>query len=988
MALFWRNHHYSPMDSDVYIDPKEQGKLPYDTLQLILKSYQNASYVLNRKGNIIAFNQRLVDFLHYKPKEFFTCFSKLFVEPDVQRVEKYFEKAMEGELQSFRAALKKKDGETVNIQMLEIPIMLNDENAILTVLKEGDEALEEFNITQELAKEFDHLQKLGHFGLVEFDPSKDEYYWSDYVYHLLGITSNDPKPKLTLPLFLKFIHPEDRSTFKQLYEGLVEKGESFSLTFRIIRRDGTERVIHGQAVTKEVVNGQPSKLLGIILDITEKKEAENRLMEVTNRFLSIANEIDAVIWSLDPICNKVLYCSNSVKKILGVDVDFFMKVPSYWKICFHPEDMDKLENALNLLKEGTPLIDEYRMIRPDGEVIWTKVQMIPTINEFGEMIRLDSMIIDITEAKQYELKLQQMAHYDPLTSLPNGYSLSNDFPKWIDSAHLHQDMFAVFSIGIDRIKKINNTLGHLAGDAVIKQTAERIQKIVCDYGSIYRIGGDEFIALVKIDQDIDSYIQLAQDILDYVEAPLEIDQYEVYVTTSIGISFYPTEGITSDILLQCANAALYRAKKLGKNNYQIYTKSMNIMTLKDYYIEKELRKALENHQLYMEYQPRIDVKAKQVIGAEALLRWKHPEWGNVSPADFIPLAEEDEIINQISDWVLESVCSQIRKWMDDGLQFQFISVNISPKRLLKKGFYDFLVKTTTEKKIPPNLLEIEITESSLLIMDDYVQEQIIKIRDLGVRIALDDFGTSYTSINNIKNFPIDVLKIDKSFIQNIDKDHTDRIITQSLIQMAKGLNLRVVAEGVETQVQLNYLENYQCDEIQGFIYSPSVTDQKIEQLFVKRNMTPQQSAPSIQSEQRKYFRIEFPNPLLSNITITSIQNKQIKIGKTEVAVLNIGGGGLSFVSHLRLPSNDKIVYQFETELMGEKMVLQGNIVWGKEVKSNIYQYGLKFIVSEHEREKLISLLNIVQIQLRNKRIIRGSNFIPDDPIQFIEKTFL
>lgn len=449
-------------------------------------------------------------------------------------------------------------------------------------------------------------------------------------------------------------------------------------------------------------------------------------------------------------------------------------------------------------------------------------------------------------AENYEdMSIKQMASHDLLTRLRNRNAFMEDLNRWIDC---NGGMFAVFCFDLDSFQKMNDALGHRIGDKVLEKIAERLQEVIGKHGTVYRVGGDEFVALVKYGEKREPYVQLAQQIMEVIGRKMEVEEYEVFITTSIGLSFYPNDGEDPDTLFQVAEVALSRAKEFGKNNCQIYVSSMKRSTFKMYHLEKELRKALKNDGLSIEYQPRIEANTNQIVGAEALLRWHHPEWGTVLPSEFIPLAEEGGLINEIGDWVLRKVCEQIHEWQSQNIEVPTISINISAKRFLKKGLYETILQATTDHQIEPSQLEMEITELSLLLLNDLVLEQWRKIQNLGVRIALDDFGTGYSSINSLRKYPIDTLKIDRSFIQYLEENLIDQAIIKALIEMAHAMGTRVVAEGVETKSQLQFLQQYRCDEIQGFLFSKSLPGKEIGQLFIQKMVIPREM---ISSEKRK-----------------------------------------------------------------------------------------------------------------------------------------
>jgi diguanylate cyclase (GGDEF)-like protein/PAS domain S-box-containing protein len=974
--------------SRLYVDDNNKDCLTMDTFISILENHPHAIIFFDRKGRVIAFNEQAVSLFGGEPS---SSFGEIIDKKSYHKSIRFFKSALKGQPQHFNTTLTTHDGAT-DTQVTAIPVMYGDKVCyVVGVMKEFRELNDIYTAIRRFNEDFSKIQEAAGFGFIEYDVEYDDMTCSHQVFEILGMKDEKEKRNFSFQRFLHYVHPNDRSTLQSKYKKLLETGESFSLTYRIIRSDGAERIISVQAIPQDFVKSKPTKIIGILIDLTEKIYLQKHLEELNYTIANITNQFNICIWAVDVQKNKVLFCSKAVEKIYGRDIDFFKKNPDYWKSCIHRDDLQNVLANQDSLIRGEILNQEYRIVHPDGKVVWVVDHSIPTLNEEGELVRIDGIIADITKMKENEMKLARLSSYDFLTNLPNQHSLMNDLTKWIDHYGKKGEMFAILFSDLDNFKVINNSLGRMAGDSVLKMIANRLEKIVIGKGNIYRLAGDEFVFLVSVGNNVELYIQFAQEIINTVEASLEVDDHEVCMTTSIGISFFPTDGQNRKALLTNAEIAMHRAKELGKNNYQIYSPTVSISAFKNFHLEKELRKALKNQELHIEYQPRIDAKTYHVNGAEALVRWKHPEWGAVSPYEFIPLAEAGELINEIGDWIIVQVCQQIKRWQKKNLNVNLISINISPKRFLKKDFYETLEKAISEANVQPSMLEIEITERSLLQSEELVHEQLRKIKQLGIRVALDDFGSGFTSLNNIREFPIDTLKIDKSFIQNLELERKDRVITKSIIEIARELNIKVVGEGVETKKQLSLLQNYQCDEIQGFLFSRSLSPAEMEDVFRKGKIFPvtMQQKQNIEFERRKYFRVELPHPILFNMTIAKFNNKQVHVGKTEALLINISADGLCFTTHLRLPMRDDIIYQFEVPIMEENVVLNGKIVWSKEIYANIFKYGVQLCdISDSDRDRLMSLLNKLNVYLVKKRTFEDKHMIKEDPIHYIKKRYL
>lgn len=458
---------------------------------------------------------------------------------------------------------------------------------------------------------------------------------------------------------------------------------------------------------------------------------------------------------------------------------------------------------------------ELQGLRKDGTEFPIELSFA-TWKEEGN-IYFSSIIRDITERKQAEEKINQMVYRDHLTGLPNRYLLHDHLTQALDQANKNNQTIGVMFIDLDRFKFINDTLGHDVGDHLLIEVAKRLQSCVSKTDTVCRQGGDEFIILLP-NTTSDDMTKSAQKIVNVFNHSIILDGQEMFVTPSVGIALYPSDGKDIETLIKNADTAMYRVKEQGKNSFQFYTPDMNEMILKKMQLEIGLRKALERNEFKIYYQPQIDINSGNVIGAEALIRWQHPELGNISPVDFIPLAEETGLIIPIGEWVLYEACLQNKHWQDEGFPPLRIAVNISSRQFQQNNLLEMINKTLNKTGLDPKYLELELTES--IIQDaKHAISTMHKLKEMGIHLSIDDFGTGYSSLNYLKLFPIDTLKIDQTFTRNIFTDSKDASLVSTIINMAHNLNLKVIAEGVETIEQLHFLQKKQCNEAQGYFFS-------------------------------------------------------------------------------------------------------------------------------------------------------------------------
>jgi len=467
---------------------------------------------------------------------------------------------------------------------------------------------------------------------------------------------------------------------------------------------------------------------------------------------------------------------------------------------------------------------EVRRRRKNGDIFWASLTLSVISGLGAEPVGIVGYLSDITHRKDAEKKINQLAYFDTLTGLPNRSLYIQLVDKSLQIAQRKQVSSALLFIDLNRFKPINDMLGHRVGDAILLEVGQRFAGVLRDQDIVARLGSDEFsVTLPEIAMHSDASL-VAQKILDCLENVFSVEGHDLRVSASIGISVFPNDGMDADSLLQSADIAMFQAKKTGNSlagNYAFYDQAINIHIAEKLFFESAIRKALQDQEFFLEYQPKIDVNSNRLISVEALLRWNHPERGLISPAEFIGVAEESGLIQEIDAWVLDAACCQAKQWQEQGLPIFKVAVNLSARdftEALPHQIETVLIKY----QISPQWLELEITESMLMQNVEGVISIMKKIVALGVSLALDDFGTGYSSLSYLKRFPIASLKIDRSFVQGIPNDANDCAIASAIIMMARQLNLNVVAEGVETQSQLDYLKNAGCDEIQGYLFSRPV----------------------------------------------------------------------------------------------------------------------------------------------------------------------
>lgn len=471
------------------------------------------------------------------------------------------------------------------------------------------------------------------------------------------------------------------------------------------------------------------------------------------------------------------------------------------------------------------------LVRADGVELAIEDSIAPIIGWENKPVGAVMVFRDVSESRAMSARMAHLANHDFLTGLPNRVLLTDRLAHEIARAQRNGTSIAVLFLDLDRFRHINDSLGHEVGDALLKEVARKLCMCVRSVDTVCRLGGDEFLILLTDNVSVDSVAFVADKIRDTLSQPHPLAGQDLHITTSIGASIFPGDGHDSGTLIKHADTAMYSAKEQGRNNYQFFDHAMNARAVERQLIESDLRRALTREEFALHFQPKLDLETNEVIGAEALLRWNHPVWGLVAPERFIAIAEECGLIVSIGRWVLDEACMQAKRWLDSGTGSGSIAVNISALEFRQKDFLYGIHVVLEKTGLPPSCLQLEITESVVMRDVATTAATLERLRELGVVVAVDDFGTGHSSLSYLKQFPIDVLKIDQSFVRDITGQHADGAIVTAIIAMGNSLNQLVIAEGIENEVQLAFLKSGRCSQGQGYLFSPPLPPNKFEALM-------------------------------------------------------------------------------------------------------------------------------------------------------------
>jgi diguanylate cyclase (GGDEF)-like protein/PAS domain S-box-containing protein len=565
--------------------------------------------------------------------------------------------------------------------------------------------------------------------------------------------------------------------------------------------------------------GSLTHFISINQDITERKRAEAALREAEEKYRSIFEDAVVGIFQGTPD-GRLLNVNRAFATIHGYE---------------SPEELlaavsgkgDPLFSRPAQVKEWTRLLEEHGVVRgceievlcKDGSHKWVVVNIRAVRNADGQVVFHDGTIEDITERKLAQQQVNYLAYYDALTGLPNRMLLHDRLNNALAAAVRRGTSAALLFLDLDRFKIINDSLGHSFGDLLLQQVANRLKSEIRQNDTVARVGGDEFLIVLASVESVAEVEAIAVRIVNSVTGEFIIQGRSLSVTCSLGISMFPTHGKDGETLIKNADAAMYSAKEQGCNTHCFFTDAMNTLVTERLTLENSLRLSIERNELFLVYQPQVNIASGRVTGLEALVRWQHPEWGLVMPDRFIRVAENCGLITAIGEWVLRTACHQMKSWQNEGIVVVPVAVNVSAVQFRQEGFRELIREVLRETGLDPQYLELELTESILLSNADVMFDVLQDLKEMGLKLVVDDFGTGYSSLSYLRQYPVTKLKIDRSFISDVAVNPDDAAITTAIINMAKSLNLKVIAEGVEDEAQLSFLREHKCDEFQGYYFS-------------------------------------------------------------------------------------------------------------------------------------------------------------------------
>ncbi len=676
-------------------------------------------------------------------------------------------------------------------------------------------------------------QSIFHIGNFTWDVQNNNLTWSDETSTILRL---DPsRHKASIDSLINAIHPDDRKNMRAVLDDAhVGRNLKHKQDVRLLDEDDKPRYAKIFCHLKQDGEGNPLTLSGVIQDITEQKYVELALREKQQTLQSLLDNAPIGIWFQNTE-GKLLFVNQAFCGAIGISEEDFLSVPHY-SVLYSPETAKSCmaSDEIALCNEG-PQISYERMPFVDGKMHDLEIIKSRVHDEHGQSMGLIGLSMDITDKKQAEEKLLHQAYFDEVTGLGNRNYLMENLAKSLANAARHNHFNALLFFDLDNFKIINDSLGHHTGDILLKEIGSRLNEVIRTEDTVARLGGDEFIVILndlgKEQRHADTQAHdIAEKIRTRLALPYDLGEQEQHITMSVGISMFPNHDNDVHDILKHADIAMYRAKEAGRNAVRFFMPSMQKEAEERLLMQNMLRYALPNKQFMLHFQPQYNNEGK-LIGAESLLRWHHPAQGNIPPSRFIPVAEESGQIIDIGAWVLRETCVTLKRWQDLGNNKVTLSANVSPRQFHQANFVEQVLGVVAETGVDPNYLELELTESLLIEHMGDVTEKMNALKQHGIRFAIDDFGTGYSSLAYLKRMPLDRLKIDQSFVRDVITDPSDALIVEAIIAMATHLQLEVIAEGVETEEQLNFLRQNGCNMHQGYYFSRPLPQEEFEKFL-------------------------------------------------------------------------------------------------------------------------------------------------------------
>ncbi|OIN66846.1 GGDEF domain-containing protein [Exiguobacterium sp. KRL4] len=856
-----------------------------------VENHPDAIYTLDVLGRVTRLNDKTSLLLGYT-RQVLTNHFKHFVHPDDQDSTVYhFQQVMQGKSETYTARIRHSKGQYLELMIVNIPIFANG-------LIVGAYGIARDLTTSRLMKQqmdaiqFDQqlVETLPGIALATFSEEGQLVRSSESFAELFGLHPEQLKTLSNQDL-LQRIHPADQQEFRE-YLDLLKTNRclsSLDIETRLLHSQYGYQDVFCRCAFHQAEHHPQAELTYVLYNLSDHKSLDKQLHAEKEKFLTFQQVSTSAIYRYDITQHKIDFHTRGFENIFDGLLHRHEQVDGIWENgLILAEDRSKVEASYQRILAHHETEVSYR-IQHDGAIHWILENRTPISNPSGAVFAFQSVIQDITQLKQQEEKIFQLAMHDRVTGLPNRTLVLEQMTQWIAT----YPTFSVLTVSYNTLQDINHDFGYSIGDKWLSKTATQLLYHLPTASYFGHLYGDEYIILFPNVVAECSINKICEQLLELSKQKIIIDSYEWYPSIAIGVSRFPEDADSAEELVKAASIALGRARA---NDYSVYSSTFNIETYRRHQLQKSIRTSIRRNELFLEYQPKVNAWSGTIIGAEALIRWQHPVWGRIPPNDFISLSEESEMHILIADWVLEETCRNINQWILTGLPIVPISINVSPKRLIHGNFAETCQETLNRFGVSPSMLEIEILETDVLFDNSKIHQSLQTLSQMGIKIALDDFGKGYSSISYLQQYPIDTIKIDRQFATTLIQDKKTQSVVRSILFMAKEFGMDVVAEGVETMEQLHFLRQLQCTTIQGYLFSKPLPKADFERTMQARQIRATE-AMTIATNNRT---------IDASITIQRLNGQDITVGRTDISVSKGTMHSVFFYSTLHLPVHEGI----------------------------------------------------------------------------------
>lgn len=722
----------------------------------------------------------------------------------------------------FETKHRLKDGSILDVEINAYEIIFDEKPLHITVVRDITKRKAQEEQLRKKEREFHSLAENIPDNIARWDTEGRYLYLNPTHEHTLGLS------------FAEVLNKNIPAKFPKIKEAIVQviaSGKKIVIHQEVPSDNGKIEIHDVSLVPEFDADGKLISVLGIGRDMTDIYHLQDSISEKEKEFRTLVENLPDNIIRYNTAC-QAIYVSPTMERVFGRDaVDMIMDKTPTERAMFGYIPRDYQQAMEHALDSGEKAEMDMKVNSPSGEKQYHHIRFVPERDKKGDICSVLAIGQDITERKKIENKMEYMAHHDILTYLPNRIIAKNKIEEAISFAKENNSKAALLFLDLDGFKTINDSLGHFIGDEMLKKVALRLKECKREDITICRHGGDEFLIILPEVNEIKEVIETVESLLSKFEKPFEVDNHILSISASVGVAIYPDSGDTFEVLLKNADTAMYKAKEKGKNTYSVYDTQMSENLIREFQIQNDLKKAIEKNEFILYYQPQIDLKLNRIIGAEALIRWKHPVLGMVPPMEFISIAESTGLIVQIGEWVMMEACRQAAVWAKEGIGIT-VAVNVSAVQFKRGDFVSVVKEALLASGLNPKSLELELTESIMVHDAETILQSVQTLKALGIQLSIDDFGTGYSSLSYLKRFAVDKLKIDQSFVRDILTDKDDKVIVRTIIQMAKNLNLKTIAEGVEDEHVLNVIESLGCNEVQGYHSSKPLEAIEFERYYI------------------------------------------------------------------------------------------------------------------------------------------------------------